>query len=126
MIPTGITIAGLPGGTEIWIILFIVLLLFGRRIPGIARSLGQGISQFKKGLSEPDAEVEAQVRKLQALEEEFQAEVAAMRDSAASADTVELQEVRIRPRKTDIAVERVALVWTPWKVGTDGIAEPAF
>jgi sec-independent protein translocase protein TatA len=46
-------LAGLPGGTEIWIVLLIILLLFGRRIPQVARSLGQGISQFKKGLNEP-------------------------------------------------------------------------
>ena len=48
-------LAGMPGGWELWIILAIILLLFGRRIPQVARSLGQGISQFKRGLSEPDA-----------------------------------------------------------------------
>jgi sec-independent protein translocase protein TatA len=47
------TLAGLPGGWEWLIVLFIILLLFGRRLPGVARSLGQGISSFKKGLSEP-------------------------------------------------------------------------
>ena len=46
-------LAGLPGGTEIWVVLAIILLLFGRRIPQVARSLGQGISQFKKGLNDP-------------------------------------------------------------------------
>jgi len=56
------SLAGLPGGYEVWIILVIILLLFGRRIPQVARSLGQGISQFKKGLTEPDAEVEAQAQ----------------------------------------------------------------
>lgn len=45
-------LAGLPGGWEIYIILLVVLLLFGSRIPKVARSLGQGISQFKKGLNE--------------------------------------------------------------------------
>ena len=55
-------LAGLPGGYEVWIILVIILLLFGRRIPQVARSLGQGISQFKKGLSEPDADIEAQAK----------------------------------------------------------------
>ncbi len=40
----------LPGGAEIWIILIIALLLFGHRIPGMARSLGSGIVEFKKGL----------------------------------------------------------------------------
>ncbi len=44
---------GLPGGSEWIIVLVIVLLLFGRRLPGVARSLGQGISSFKKGLNEP-------------------------------------------------------------------------
>ena len=46
-------LAGLPGGYEWIIVLVIFLLLFGRRLPGVARSLGQGISSFKKGLNEP-------------------------------------------------------------------------
>lgn len=40
----------LPGNWEIWILLLIALLLFGHRIPGMARSLGSGIVEFKKGL----------------------------------------------------------------------------
>ena len=60
-------LAGIPGGPELWIILFIILILFGRRLPGVARSLGQGISSFKKGLTEPldeqDAEAEAEAEK---------------------------------------------------------------
>ena len=51
-------LAGLPGGYEWLIILVIFLLLFGKRLPGVARSLGQGISSFKKGLSDPDDEDE--------------------------------------------------------------------
>ena len=31
----------------------------------------------------------------------------------------------VRPRKTDLSIERIVLVWTPWRVGPDGIAEPA-
>ena len=59
-------LAGLPGGYELWIILVILLLLFGRRIPQVARSLGQGISQFKKGLSEPAAEPPEEEEKAEA------------------------------------------------------------
>jgi len=41
---------GLP---ELLLILFVVLLLFGpQRIPGIARSLGESIKEFKKALKE--------------------------------------------------------------------------
>ncbi len=43
-------LAFLPGGMELWIILGIALLLFGHRLPGMARSLGSSIVEFKKGL----------------------------------------------------------------------------
>ncbi len=38
------------GHTELIILLVIALLLFGTRLPKIARSLGQGIREFKGGL----------------------------------------------------------------------------
>ncbi len=47
-----LAIAGL-GWTEILVILGIVILLFGaRKIPELARGLGQGISEFKKGVKD--------------------------------------------------------------------------
>lgn len=45
------------GTWEIVAILVVVLLLFGHRLPGMARSLGSGITEFKRGLkdgSKPD------------------------------------------------------------------------
>jgi len=46
---------GFPGGMELLIILIIVLVLFGNRIPGLARSLGSGIREFKTGLKEGES-----------------------------------------------------------------------
>ena len=43
---------GIPGGWEWIVILAVVLLLFGHRLPGMARNLGSGITQFKRGLKE--------------------------------------------------------------------------
>lgn len=40
------------GGFELAIIAGIVVLLFGNRLPGAARSLGQSFSAFKKGIKE--------------------------------------------------------------------------
>jgi sec-independent protein translocase protein TatA len=37
---------------EILAILLVVLLLFGSRLPSLARSLGQSIIEFKKGMKE--------------------------------------------------------------------------
>lgn len=41
---------GLPGYLEAIIVVFVGLLLFGHRLPTMARSLGQGIVEFRKGL----------------------------------------------------------------------------
>jgi len=38
------------------IVLAVVLLLFGNRIPGLARSLGSGITEFKKGLKDGEGD----------------------------------------------------------------------
>ncbi len=43
---------GLPNGWEWIIILVVILLLFGHRLPGMARSLGSGITEFKRGLKD--------------------------------------------------------------------------
>ncbi|MEM1062078.1 MAG: twin-arginine translocase TatA/TatE family subunit [Planctomycetota bacterium] len=46
---------GMPGIVEITIVLVIVLLIFGNRLPGVMRSLGLSIVEFKKGINEqPD------------------------------------------------------------------------
>ena len=42
-------IIGLPGWAEIVVVLFVGLLLFGRRLPEVGRSLGKTIVEFKKG-----------------------------------------------------------------------------
>lgn len=42
------------GHWELVIILVIALLLFGHRIPGMARALGSGITEFKRGLKGGD------------------------------------------------------------------------
>ena len=43
---------GIPGGWEWIVILAVGLLLFGHRLPGMARNLGSGITQFKRGLKD--------------------------------------------------------------------------
>jgi len=46
---------GMPGPTEIIIILVIVLLLFGgRKIPELMRGLGKGMKEFKDAQNNPD------------------------------------------------------------------------
>ena len=46
-----------PGPWQFVIVLLVVLVLFGNRLPSVMRSLGEGITEFKKGIkgSESDA-----------------------------------------------------------------------
>ena len=53
---------GMPGTTEWFIILLIALLLFGSRLPGVMRSAGQSVRQFKKGLEDDDDALNASVK----------------------------------------------------------------
>jgi sec-independent protein translocase protein TatA len=41
----------MPGGYEWLVIGLVALLLFGKRLPGVAKSLGQAMHEFKSGLS---------------------------------------------------------------------------
>ena len=54
---------GMPGGWEWFIILIIALLIFGPRLPSVMRSLGKGITEFKKGIHDVEDDLTTDVRK---------------------------------------------------------------
>ncbi len=83
------------------------------------------IASEKGDVDRAKASVEAVREQLAELEEEFSAEAEALREKLAP-DNLEIKEKPIRPRKSDLSVEHVALVWTPWTVDSNGIAEPAY
>ena len=49
---------GMPGPFELAIILGILLLLFGSRLPSVMRNLGRGVVEFKKGVHGVEEEFE--------------------------------------------------------------------
>jgi len=51
-------LAYMPGPTELIVILVVALLLFGKRLPSVGRSLGRGIVEFKNGLKGVKDDVE--------------------------------------------------------------------
>jgi len=41
-----------PGPLELIVILAVLVLVFGKRLPDIARSVGRSLTEFKKGINE--------------------------------------------------------------------------
>jgi len=63
MYPALAQLVSMPGWGELLIIAFIGLLLFGKRLPEVGRSLGKGIVEFKKGLRGVEDEIEDAVNR---------------------------------------------------------------
>ena len=68
-------IIGPIGTPELIIILVVALLIFGKRLPDVGKSLGKGIVEFKKGLkgvtdevSKADREIDEAVAKSEEVE----------------------------------------------------------
>jgi len=57
-VETTLSFVNLPGGIE-WIVLLVIgLLIFGRRLPDVGRSLGRGIVEFKRGIKGIEDEID--------------------------------------------------------------------
>jgi sec-independent protein translocase protein TatA len=56
---------GSIGGQELFLILLIVLVFFGaKKLPELAKGLGQGIREFRKAAKDVQDEVDKEVKKI--------------------------------------------------------------
>jgi hypothetical protein len=110
----------------------IVGALFGRKLGSVgnvgrAASAARGASRAgreKLDIERAQEKVEALQQKLDELEAQFEDDAEALREPI-DPDEVEIEEVRVAPRKADLDVEQLVLAWLPWRVDRDGFAEPA-
>jgi sec-independent protein translocase protein TatA len=49
------------GATELMIVAFVSLLIFGNRLPSVMRSLGKSVTEFKKGVSGIEDDIDTAV-----------------------------------------------------------------
>lgn len=56
-LPLALGFGNLFDGPDLLIVLAIALIFFGNRLPGVAKSLGRSIFEFKKGLTETREEL---------------------------------------------------------------------
>jgi Helicase HerA, central domain len=117
-------------GTAISVGATVLGALFGRSravgTVGRAATAARGAARTAREQGDVSRALEGQTAaeaELQALDAAFQAETEQLRSAAGEPS---LDELSLRPRKSDTQVEQLALVWLPYRVGPDGRAEPAF
>ncbi len=94
---------GLPGHME-WIVLLVLgLLIFGRRLPEVGRSLGRGIVEFKRGIKGIDDEIEDESSKSANKLKDWpkQSLESSGREEASSSQADEPQEVASAQKSDD-------------------------
>lgn len=89
-----------------------------------ARAAGR-IGRENQDVSQAEETVQTLQTQLEELNAQFQAEVDTQQD-ADKPDSLLLEEIEIKPKKADLNVTRVAVVWTPWSVSAQGITERAY
>jgi len=107
--------------------------IFGRKLGSVGNvgrattaARGAGRAARERGdIARAQESVEVLLGQLAELERDFQSSLEAVRTDVDDS-ALECEELAIRPKKTDLSIERVSLVWTPWRLGEDGTAEPDF
>jgi len=107
--------------------------LFGRKAASVG-TVGRAATTLKGAgrtareradIAQVAEQVRVETRRLADLEEEFREELASL-ESLVDPAGLDLEAVRVRPRKADITDSNVTLVWLPWKLGGERTATRAF
>lgn len=101
--------------------------LFGRKVTS-ASNVGRATSAVRSAsrigretadVARAEESVQSLEQKLADLEKELAAAIAGLEGTLAT-DALVLRPVAVSPRKSDIGVGKVQLMWTPWRRGADG------
>jgi hypothetical protein len=71
-----------------------------------------------------DDNLEAVQRQRAELQGQLEAEIAGI-ERALDVSSAPVREAQASPRKSDIAIGEIALVWVPWRIAADGFPAPA-
>lgn len=107
--------------------------LFGRKLAS-ATNINKAVTSVRattrvvkdrQDIGMAEETVAAVQQRWQELDAQFREEAAKLM-AGASPDTLQLEEISVSPKKTDIKVTQLSLVWVPWLVDSLGNGEPAF
>jgi hypothetical protein len=94
------------------------------RASSTVRSAGQAMQQ-RGDVARAEDDFHAIEEEFHKLEEEVEGAVQEIKEEFGEAEG-DIERFTVRPRKSDLTVSKIALIWTPWQVDAAGIATPAF
>jgi hypothetical protein len=107
--------------------------IFGRKVlsqknigsaSSTARRAGR-VARERQDVQQARQTLDALMQQRADLERQIADDVARI-DAACGADRLQLERLQVAPRKNDLTVEPLALLWLPWIVDEAGTAQPAF
>ncbi len=105
--------------------------VFGRKITS-ATNISKATTGLKgaskvfsdrQDVAQANETVEAYQQKYADLDAEFNAELAKL-EAALDPATLQLEQVAVQPKKSDITVQQVVFAWVPWSLSSDGKWNP--
>ena len=98
----------------------------GRRggVMTAARGVGRA-SQQKDDVRRAELALEQLHQDIEDLEDELKEELEEL-GKECDIDAIELESTEIPPRKSDLKVDDISVLWTPWQVDRNGIATPLY
>jgi hypothetical protein len=115
-------------GTMVWVVADTVLSALGKGLPGRRRSLDPA---FRSAATERGQQSTAQLSLGKALQdkarlEQDQQDELQRLEVRLNSSSLELVPITLAPQKTDVEIDKVSLVWLPWRIDKAGHAEPIY
>lgn len=115
-------------GTMFWVIADTILSILGKGLPGRRRSLDPAFRSVATGRGQQttaQAKLDKLLEEKATLETEREKTLAEL-DGKFAVEKLPLEELVLKPRKMDIEVDNVSLVWLPFRVNGAGVAEQVY
>jgi hypothetical protein len=115
-------------GSMLWVVFDTIMAAMGKNMPGRRRSLDPALRSMA---TETGQSSDAKLDLEQALQNQQQVqqqhdEALKQLESSLSAGTLTLDKYELKPQKSDISADEVALVWLPYRINSAGVAEAVF
>jgi hypothetical protein len=115
-------------GTMLWVIADTVMSLLGKGLPGRRRSLDpafRSVATERGQQATAQATLDKLLDEKAALEKDREKTLADL-DSKYQTTQLPINTLTLKPRKTDIVVDRVLLAWLPFRIDAQGTATPVY